>query len=36
MRGVLYAADVDRGWVHSADRDAVEYNEDGTVTIRYK
>ena len=35
-RGICYAADVDRGWVHSAERDAVELlrGDDGTVTIR--
>jgi hypothetical protein len=35
-RGICYAADVDRGWRHSAERDAVELlrGADGTVTIR--
>ena len=35
-RGISYAADVDRGWKHSAERDAVELlrGADGTVTIR--
>ena len=36
LRGVLYAADVDRGWVHSSDRDAVEVirRPDGDVALR--
>lgn len=35
-RGICYAADVDRGWSHSAERDAVELLrwKDGTITIR--
>lgn len=35
-RGICYAADVDRGWQHCAERDAVEIlrGGDGTVTIR--
>lgn len=35
-RGVLYAADVDRGWIHSAQRDAVELHRlgNGDVTLR--
>lgn len=35
-RGVLYAADVDRGWIHGAARDAVELHrlENGDVTLR--
>ena len=36
LRGVLYAADVDRGWVHSAERDAVELlrRPNGDVAMR--
>ena len=35
-RGICYAADVDRGWQHTTERDAVELlrSKSGTVTIR--
>ena len=35
-RGICYAADSDRGWEHSKERDAVELvrEDDGTVVIR--
>lgn len=35
-RGICYAADVDRGWEHCKDKDAVEIHRenDGTVLIR--
>lgn len=35
-RGVYYAGDVDRGWLHAATRDAVEIvrEDDGTAVLR--
>ena len=35
-RGVLYAADCDRGWIHVKDRDAVEVIRDDSGDVRIR